>query len=254
MEKCTYFELYAGGAGAALELLFSKSVNRIVLNDADYHIYSFWKSILNQTEDFIYLIYDTEINLDTWHLQRHIYENFNDFSVLEVGFSTFFLNRSNRSGILTKAGPIGGFKQEGNYKIDARFNKPNLIERIKKISNTRDQIEIYNRDTIDFISSNLNRFNSESIFMYLDPPYYNKGRSLYLNYYDPEDHARLRNLLKEIRHLNWIVSYDDVPQIKELYRDFKTSKIELNYSLQKRRKATEFCIYSDNIKLNNKPS
>lgn len=249
MEGCTYLELYAGGAGAALELLFSETVNKIVLNDADYHIYAFWMSILNQTDDFIMALDRVEVNIDTWYAQRHIYDNFTDYTVLEVGFSTFFLNRTNRSGILTKAGPIGGFSQNGNYKIDARFNKANLAARIKKISEKKEQIDIYNRDTLTFIFDNLIKLNPESIFIYLDPPYYNKGKSLYLNYYNHEDHEKLRNLLREIKHLNWVVSYDDVPQIKELYEGFKTSQIELNYSLQSKRRTTEFCVYSDNINL-----
>ncbi len=244
-----YFELYAGGAGAALELLFSRVVERIVLNDADVHIYAFWHSILNDTDAFVSKINDTAVNIDSWHLQRDIYGNPELHSVLDVAFSTFFLNRTNRSGILPKAGPIGGFNQEGNYKIDARFNKPDLIKRIRRISSLKDKIEIHNEDTLTFIAQNLERFAGENSFIYLDPPYYNKGKSLYLNYYTHEDHENLRDLLDQIRHLNWIVSYDDVLQIREMYGNFKTSQIDLNYSLQAKRRTTEFCIYSDNINL-----
>ena len=250
IEKCTYFELYAGGAGAALELLFSKVVDKIVLNDADYHIYAFWHSILNETEAFVSLINETTVDVTTWRAQKEIYENYKDHSLLEIAFSTFFLNRSNRSGILPKAGPIGGFNQEGNYKIDARFNKSDLIQRIQKISGYQSKIEIHNEDTLLFIAKNLKRFAEESCFIYLDPPYYNKGKSLYLNYYNHNDHEDLRDLLSQIKHLNWVVSYDDVVQIRELYRNFRTSQINLNYSLQDKRKITEFCIYSDNLDLN----
>lgn len=250
IENGVYFELYAGGAGAALELLFSKTVDRIVLNDADYHIYAFWYSILNETDAFVALVNGTSVDMDAWYRQRDIYVNPNAHSILEVGFSTFFLNRTNRSGILPKAGPIGGFNQDGKYKINARFNKPDLIKRIQKINTYRDNIEIHNEDTITFIAQNLDRFAEENSFIYLDPPYYNKGKSLYLNYYTHDDHEQLRDLLSRIKHLNWVVSYDDVAPIRELYNGFRTSQIDLNYSLQNKRKTTEFCIYSDNIELN----
>lgn len=250
IENGVYFELYAGGAGAALELLFSEAVDRIVLNDADYHIYAFWHSILKETDAFIALMNGTNIDMDVWYYQREVYGNPDAHTILEVGFSTFFLNRTNRSGILPKAGPIGGFNQEGNYKINARFNKSDLIKRIRKINTFRDEIEIHNEDTLTFIAQNLDRFAEENSFIYLDPPYYNKGKSLYLNYYTHDDHKELRDLLEQIRHLNWIVSYDDVAQIRELYNDFRTSQIDLNYSLQNKRRTTEFCICSDNIELN----
>lgn len=70
--------------------------------------------------------------------------------MLTIGFSTFFLNRTNRSGIL-KGGVIGGKNQEGQWKLDARYNKSDLISRIQKISKNRERIDLYNMDAIDFI-------------------------------------------------------------------------------------------------------
>lgn len=246
----TYFELYAGGAGAALDLLYSNTVNRIVLNDADFHIYALWKSMLDNSDAFIDKIEAINVDLNEWYKQHEIYENFRNHTLDDVGFSAFFLNRCNRSGILTKAGPIGGFEQNGNYKIDARFNKANLIERVKMIRTFSGNIEIYNCDTIDFIKKNKKLLENPNSFMYLDPPYYKKGKSLYLNYYVHSDHEQLRDILTCIRHCNWLVSYDNVQEIQDLYSDFQNCIIELSYSLQAKRKTTEFCIYSDSIEIN----
>ena len=116
LEGCTLYELYAGGAGASLNLLLSRICNKIVLNDLDFHIYAFWYCILNHTEEFIKLINNTEVNIGNWLIQKEIYRDFKEHDILNVGFSTFFLNRSNRSGILYKAGPIGGREQTGKYK------------------------------------------------------------------------------------------------------------------------------------------
>lgn len=248
IEGCSYFELYAGGAGAALDLLFTGTVNRIILNDADYHIYAFWKSILENTDEFIKLIETTPINLESWYRQRDIYNNDADnHSMIEVGFSTFFLNRCNRSGIITKAGPIGGIEQNGQYKIDCRFNKTNLIKRIKDIANRANDIEIYNEDTLEFIRRNLQRLQEDHSFMYLDPPYYKKGKSLYLNFYTHENHKNLRDLLSNLRDLKWMISYDNVTEINDLYAGFNSSLHMLNYSLQTKRKTNEFFVFSDTI-------
>lgn len=248
IEGCSYFELYAGGAGAALDLLFTGAVNRIILNDADYHIYAFWKSILENTDEFIKLIETTPINLESWYRQRDIYnDDENNHSMIEVGFSTFFLNRCNRSGIITKAGPIGGIEQKGQYKIDCRFNKTNLIKRIKDIANRANDIEIYNEDTLEFIRRNLQRLQENHSFMYLDPPYYKKGKSLYLNFYTHEDHESLRDLLSNLRDLKWMISYDNVVEINDMYAGFKSSLHMLNYSLQTKRKTNEFFVFSDTI-------
>lgn len=170
---CTYFELYAGGAGAALDLLLGGHVERIVLNDADTHIFHFWDSILHHTDDFLRLMWDTPVNMDSWHLQRAIYEygdNEGNHSPLEIGFATFFLNRTNRSGIITKTGPIGGANQTGKYKMDCRFNKTNLAHRIERIAERAADIEIHNEDTLTLIQQNIGRLSDEHSFMYLAPP------------------------------------------------------------------------------------
>ncbi|MBO4924573.1 MAG: DNA adenine methylase [Bacteroidales bacterium] len=246
---CTYFELYAGGAGAALDLLMGGDVRRIVLNDADTHIFHFWDSILHHTDDFLRLLADTPVNMDEWHRQRAIYEGNEDgnnfHSPLEVGFATFFLNRTNRSGIIKKAGPIGGADQSGKYKMDCRFNKADLARRIERIASKADYIEMHNEDTLAFIAYNQQRLSDAHSFMYLDPPYYMNGSSLYLNAYGHQDHANLRDLMAGIRNLKWMISYDDVPEIHDLYDGFRTDQHELSYFLQEKRKTKEFFIFSD---------
>jgi DNA adenine methylase len=185
LEGCNLYELYAGGAGASLNILFSGLCNKLILNDLDYHIYAFWQSILNHTEDFIRLIRDTDVNIENWDLQKDIYEKYYNHEILEVGFSTFFLNRCNRSGILYKAGPIGGRSQTGNYKIDVRFNKNDLINRVEQIANFNDKIEICNLESLEMIDS-IFKNEKEKTFLFLDkdmfhPPYYIQGEHLYLS-------------------------------------------------------------------------
>ncbi|RZA00744.1 MAG: DNA adenine methylase, partial [Sphingobacteriaceae bacterium] len=247
IKRGVYYEFYAGGAGAALGLLFNDAVEQIVLNDADIHIYAFWHSVLNQVNDLADLINQTAVTMDSWHIQKEIYDNPEKADLLAIGFATFFLNRCNRSGILTKAGPIGGMKQNGNYLLDARYNKERLITRIKAINKLNNRITLYNQDTIELITKLKTELQQPQSLLYLDPPYYNKGKSLYLNYYNHNDHVALRDLLSGLRGNNWLVSYDQVDPIAKLYLNFNHCDIDINYSLQSKKKMKEIFIFSDTL-------
>ncbi len=251
-----YAEPYCGGAGAAINLLLEKKVERIILNDADISLYSFWHCIINQSSDFIKKIENTPITLNEWHKQKAIFTQakkgeIND--LFQIGFSTFFLNRCNRSGILS-AGPIGGKSEQSqidaNYKIDARFRKEPLINKIKQISELSNQIEIHNLDALQFLSNVINQQAEKDILntiVYLDPPYYNQGSSLYLNYYRPEDHNSLKEFIsKDDIMFRWILSYDNVNAIKGLYNDFDIYSFYINYSAQQSKLGSELLIQSKN--------
>lgn len=247
----TYIELYAGGAGAALNLLFNDVFDQIHINDFDYRIYSMWYSILNQTEEFIELVRKTPVTIEEWHIQKKQYEKGRNLDSLNLGFATFFLNRTNRSGIIFKAGPIGGLKQKGNYLIDARYNKDGLISRIEKISNYKNKITLTNLDAIQVIDE-LNNFyaDNDNTFFYLDPPYYNKGQKLYLNNYNHYDHSQLSRKINLLDNtVNWLISYDNVSEIRTLYENFRLSSFDLNYSLQEKRLGSELFIFSNNLQL-----
>lgn len=174
----TYIEPFCGGAAVALELLFEGIVRDVIINDYDYSIFCFWDSILNRTEEFVQLVEHVEVNLAEWYRQKEVRENIDAHTPLEIGFSTFFLNRTNRSGIIDKAGPIGGLTQQGNYLIDCRFNKPRLISQIRRIADQRDHIKIYNLEALDFIESVI--LKKRKAFIFFDPPYYGKGPGLYI--------------------------------------------------------------------------
>lgn len=247
LDKCCYAEPFAGGCGLALSLLIEDYVSEIMINDIDYSIWAFWDAVLNNSDALIEKIMQTKVDLENWYKQVEIQKNYEEYSNLEIAFSTFFLNRTNRSGIIKKAGPIGGISQTGNYKIDCRFNKIELSERIKRISKYKDRIYLSNLDALDFIANSTNQDNNTILFC-IDPPYFAKGEGLYTNFYKNEDHANLADFIKKIQS-KWIVTYDNVPEISELYKDFRQSNLYINYSLQKKRVGSELLIYSDGIEL-----
>lgn len=245
LEDGIIYEMYAGGAGASLNLLLSGVVSEIVLNDLDYHIYSFWHSVLYETEELIRLINTTDVNIQSWQEQKEIFNSYHNFSILEVGFSSFFLNRSNRSGVFN-AGPIGGKDQSGNYKIDVRFNKSNLISRIENIAEKRELIRLTNLESIDFLQQVFN-VDQENSFIFLDPPYYKQGENLYFNFYNDDNHLALANLLSNFNDRNWFLTYDNHDRIKELYQNNRTAYLPMTYTLQSKRKSKEVMIFSDSL-------
>lgn len=239
---CTYIEPYAGGAGAALTLLFLEKVEKIIINDLDRSIYAFWKSILRNTGRFIEKIRETEITLEEWHNQRKIYNNKRS-SVFDRGFATFFLNRTNRSGII-EARPIGGMDQEGKWKIDARFNKKNLIERIERIALYKSRINLSNIDGIELMKQIHKKPN---ILVYIDPPYFKKGSTLYLNHYKRDNHIQLSNFLNSNPNFHWLLTYDNVPEITSLYPDREKATFNLQYHVNAAKRSQEILIKSDSI-------
>lgn len=243
----TYIEPFAGGAGAALKLLYKEHVDSIVINDYDYRIYAFWKSALEQRSRFAKKIAECEVTLDEWHKQRKIYLNPKSRSLLSVGFATFFLNRCNRSGILVNGGPIGGQEQTGKWKIDARFNKEELVERLVRLSENRHRIEVRNLDALSLLQKVDNGDFGKRTFTYLDPPYFVKGEGLYLNAYKQEDHKQLANFMKSRFTKAWVMTYDNVPEIREMYSWALFQSFDLRYSAYESRKGSEVLIAPKSI-------
>ena len=230
MKNVTYVEPFAGGAGVSLELLFSGDVDHIVINDYDKAIYSIWRAIIENTNQFVDLIENTEVSIDEWYRQKNIYTNQSNRYSVELAFATFFLNRTNRSGILA-AGPIGGYEQNGNYLIDARYNKEELINRILRIAKRKDDISVYNKDVRSFMKNYLHRYSN--VFLYLDPPYYKKGQELYKNFFVDKDHKEIADLLENEKSI-WMVTYDAEPEIAKLYERFSKRYFDLSYSVAKK--------------------
>ena len=208
-------------------------VSRLILNDIDRSIYAFWYSVLHFTDILCQRIADTAINMDIWYEQKAVQENKENANLLDLGFSTFFLNRVNRSGILT-GGVIGGYQQTGNYLMDCRFNKNDLIDRIQKIAAQRENIVFHNLDAIEFIHNIISSIN-EPAFVFLDPPYYHNGPKLYYNHYKHDDHLQLSKEIVTNIHHSYIVTYDNVDIIKAMYSPYCTvEEFDLAYSAQRK--------------------
>jgi DNA adenine methylase len=249
-----YIEAFAGGAGAALKLLMLEDVYEIHLNDKDELVYKFWHSILNHTQEFIQLIRDCKLDMQEWNYRKKILQDSklrNSLSDLEIGFTAFYLNRCNRSGII-KAGVIGGNNQTGDWKIDARFNKTDLIAKIEKIAFYKERIKIYNLDAVTFLKRIEKTItDKQNLLVYLDPPYVEQGEGLYNVFFKEKDHLCLSKFLQKKSTVNWIVSYDDHPLIHKIYKEVNKNIFEFNYFANKTKVGRELVICSKNCNMTN---
>lgn len=244
LQEIVYAEPYAGGAGAAINLLLNGHVNEIIINDANIGIYSFWNALVNESDRFIQTINTIPVTLTEWYTQRDILQKSTEPS-FELGVAAFFMSRTNRSGVIF-GGVIGGSTEEkqnnAKYKIDCRFNKQDLIQRLEIIAANKSRIRVTNEDALSFL-----RQIDNNVFVYLDPPYFIKGKSLYMNHYEVKDHEELAYFLQNEARFNWVLSYDDVSQIREMYADFNLYRFPLKYTVSKKQVGYELLTHSKNI-------
>jgi DNA adenine methylase len=218
LSDCTFVEVFAGGAGAAISLLLKGQVKSLFLNDLDVAIYSFWKSVKEHPVELVKLIKSTRICMTEWRRQKAIYDRKDTSDLLALGFSTFFLNRCNHSGIL-EARPIGGMKQKGAYKINSRYNKATSISKIQAIAKHADSLEVFNLDGLEFLKLLEKQYVNRKYLIYFDPPYYQKGPALYLNHFGHKAHKSLRDGIFKCP-FPWVLSYDNNENIINMYRGY----------------------------------
>ena len=242
-----YVEPYAGGASVAFSLLFEEYASHIHINDLNAPVYAFWHSVLNDSETLCCLIDSTSVTMKEWKRQKAIQNDSENYSLTELGFSTFFLNRTNRSGIIG-GGVIGGKAQQGEWKIDARYNKADLCHRIEKIARYRDRVSLYNLDASQFIVNILPELPKKTL-VYLDPPYYVKGKGLYENHYQHEDHVAVAKLITKKIKQKWIISYDSAPEICKLYKAHRQMIYGLNYSAADRYEGSEVIVFCNKLSI-----
>lgn len=243
-----YAEPYAGGAGVALELLLSGKVSHIHLNDLSVQIYAFWQSVTTFPDEFCNRIASASLSVDDWKVHRGVVRNPKNHDLFELGFSTFYLNRCNRSGVLT-GGVIGGLEQKGRWGIDARFPRNELIRRVEVIATKADQISVTNMDAEDFMLRHAPSSMPANSLVYCDPPYYEQAKGLYLNWYESSDHARLADIIQKNLTLPWVVSYDGRPEVVALYKGRRSFMYPLQYSASRNYKGREVLIFSDDLEL-----
>lgn len=247
LERGHYAEPYAGGCGLALSLLYGGYIAEAHINDLDKSIWSFWNAVLHENDELIDRILQTPVTVDEWQKQRDIYRDHHVAKSLDLAFATFYLNRTNRSGIIKGGGVIGGINQTGPYKIDCRYNIDDLVRRIRRVQKYSDRIHLTNMDALDFMSSLDSELPERSLW-FVDPPYYKKGADLYTSFYRKDDHARVADTVAKLEK-PWVVTYDNQPEISRFYNDFRQYEFNISYSVAEKRLGTELLIAADRLQI-----
>jgi len=237
-----YVEPFCGGAGAALALLGQGKVEIVYLNDRDPRIFSAWKAILDENERFLNMLQDTAVTIDTWRNYRDLLKNYDGGYSFEVGFATYFINRTSRSGIVLGSGPIGGYDQKGEWKIDARYYKETMERRVRWIGTQASNIVLSNEDGLAFLERCSSELDGRSSLYFVDPPYVKAGSRLYLNAMNQQLHYQLAKFLKSGACHHWVLTYDNAPLIRKLYAGREIASLSVNYSLRKTRKENELLV------------
>lgn len=199
---------FSGGASFELAMLESKMVDKVLLNDIDFGIYSVWWAILNMPDELIHRINTFKPTVENFFLsQEKIKKDYHSLDLMDAAWHTLLVNRLAYSGILM-ANPLGG-KNGDITALTSRWNPASLSKRINQIHQMNSRIELFNVDSIDFIAD---YFWSDKTTLFIDPPYLEKGEQLYPHAYQEQDHINLAFMLDGLHrsypNSDIIVTYD----------------------------------------------
>jgi len=240
-----YAEPFAGGAGAAFHLLAQGTVKRIALNDLNDGIAAFWSAVFFETERLVAAVETAQPSLRAWYQQREIYLD-DRAEPFDRGFATFFLNRTNRSGILG-ARPIGGMDQVGTWKIDARFNRTKLVDRINYLATFRSKVSVSQLNGEDFLRK-LDADRATTLF-YVDPPYLKQGEDLYLANMTYRDHLDLARTLQRLKS-PWVLTYDHDDRIPdELYAGLPCATFFVSHTAARQHIGKEYLVVPRSVRV-----
>ena len=246
LEGCHYVEPFAGGGGLGLSLLISGHVSSVHLNDLDRSIYAFWHSLKYKQNELCDLVRSTRISMSEWDRQKAVQQRKHRTRLLDLGFSTLYLNRTNRSGII-RGGMIGGRDQDGQWSIKSRFDKNRIIDRIKALGQYVQDISISNKNALD--SRSLNFGSSGPCLIYVDPPYFEKSSRLYMNNLGLRDHSKLAKKINGNQKDKIVVTYDTASEILDLYPSINRRFFNLAHTACDYRVGREVMFFSDNLRI-----
>jgi DNA adenine methylase len=211
----TYVEAFAGGA----QVFFRKEPSEVeVLNDLDGEVVNFYRVCQQHYEELI-RYFRFMVMSRAWHglLKTTDPKTLTD---IQRAARYLYLLKNSYAGLVRNLDYSVSVTQLPSFNLE---RLPENIEQAHKRL-ARVQIESLPYEEI------LKRFDRPTTFFYLDPPYY--GRKLYNYNFEPEDFAKLAERLKPLQG-KFLLSLNDVPQVRALFREFSFREIDLHYTSQK---------------------
>lgn len=202
---------------------------RVLLSDKDYWLICLWQSVKQDPRHLCKKISEFKPSPEQF-FKFKADDGRKDIDPLLAGFQKLALHQMSVSGFGVKSGTcLGGRNQENaQYPIDCRWNPVRLCSHVWK---RHQQFKRFGRNltikTCDF--SEALKGSHKKCFIYLDPPYVEKGSMLYKHAMTDDDHARLAESIK-LSNSRWVISYDDHPLVRRLYSDSCIKEIVVRYS------------------------
>jgi DNA adenine methylase len=202
-------EPFAGTASVTFYMLQGKFVDYYHINDFDSGIAALWNTVKTQPEDLKQKIKSYKPNVKDFYKFKNE-EADNDF---DKAFQKIVIHQISFSGLgMMAGGPLGGREQKGAYNVLSRWRPEKISANIEKCSNLLNSAD--GKITNESWETVLTEANDNGRFIYLDPPYYERGANLYIA--GDIDHAAMAEELQSKD--NWLLSYNDLPEIRKLYK------------------------------------
>lgn len=228
-KKSFYFDGFVGGGSVLLDIATKFPDKKLIANDLDFGVSQFWNLMGNSFEWEISQLKNMLACKPTVDMYYHL-RNLKEapiYSRIDAAFRALFFNRTSFSGDMRRgASPIGGRHQKSKYTVDCRYNADKLIDKIERIHELlRGRLVVESRDILA-----TDHIENDDMAAYLDPPYFVAGKMLYEQGMKTEDHRKLADKLKG--RTNWVLSYDNAPQITALYDWAEIQPVDVKYCIK----------------------
>jgi len=209
-KMATFVSAFAGATHMGLSLLEAGVIGHLVINDLEYGVFSLFNVIKERPDKLMKLIIEkTPTRDEFFKCQEQMVNEYEGLSEVESAWAFLVVNRLGRNGIY-----------DSNPMSDmlCRWNSKTLLKRILMIHKMSNKITVLCCDALEVIEEYYWRSNTT---IFLDPPYYKKGKVLYKHYYTEEDHLNLRDLIGSLVHdfpcADVIMTYDDCEEVRRMY-------------------------------------
>jgi len=227
-----YREPFFGGGSIGIAVLDQRPAS-VWINDFDDGIAALWQSVIYYPALLKEQIRQLKPSVAAFdqiksELSSKVPSCDSADQIANFGLKKLAIHQLSYSGLGTKAGgPLGGKHQRSKYKIDSRWSPNYMCAQIDLIHAKFAGLEVC-CTSVDFMA--LIEDTSRRAIVFLDPPYWEKGSSLYQHAFSDADHQRLADALRVTEH-HWVLTYDDCPQIRALYNWATIEVLEVKYSI-----------------------